>query len=220
MDKNTNKEHEIRFYIPGNHLKNWQKKLSQLANHGRFYELTIMYDSPNPQHTFYSPRIDGRLRLRIGTPTTKTQSKKMGYGFISWKQRIPSLSHKLVRHENEIEFDFDPKQINAVKMILEDVLKCPKISSYERYRTHYSMKNVQVTIDEFPFGLVLEIESKKGNMTNEKELIAAATLFDLSPEQSSRLSCDDMYHALCKKANIQPQPHILFNDRNMPQLPL
>jgi len=101
-----NIEREMRFYLSLKELKSWQTSLKQFHFNGRYHEITIMYDNPNLEYTFYSDYIDGRLRLRAGTPTNDKLSN--GYGLVSWKQRIPELKDEIMRHENEIEFNFNP----------------------------------------------------------------------------------------------------------------
>ena len=56
-------------------------------------ELTVMYDNPNPELTFYSKSVDGRLRIRTSEagkkdllPENFTDTE---VSMITWKQRIP-----------------------------------------------------------------------------------------------------------------------------------
>lgn len=210
-----NIEREMRFYLPLEELELWQKNLKQFHHNGRYHEITIMYDNPNPAHTFYSASIDGRLRLRAAVPTDKNLTN--GYGLVSWKQRIPSLKNEIMRHENEVEFNFNPTELLVVQSIFEDVLHCPKISSYERYRSHYESGDIHITLDEFPFGLMLELEIKNNSKNAEKQLTELLLQFNLNVVSASSYSCDDMYRELCLKENKQPKQDILFNDPDMPR---
>ena len=60
-------ETEIRYYF---NEKNYQKLLEQLKSYkdliykGCFYELTIQYDHPLKEMSFYNKNIDGRFRVR------------------------------------------------------------------------------------------------------------------------------------------------------------
>lgn len=213
---NINIEREMRFYFPLKKLKPQQADLQQFHYKGRYHEITIMYDNPNPKYTFYSSLIDGRLRLRAATPTDK--NLKNGYGFVSWKQRIPSLKNEIMRHENEIEFHFNPTELPAIQSILENILHCPKISSYERYRNHYENGDIHITLDEFPFALMLELEINGNSESGEKQLMDTLSLLKLDSASASSYSCDDMYRELCLKENKQPRSDILFNDSDMPHL--
>lgn len=212
---NMNIEREMRFYLPLKELELQQVALKQFHYKGRYHEITIMYDNPNPDYTFYSLSIDGRLRLRAAKQTDKNSTSD-DYGLVSWKQRIPSLKNEIMRHENEIEFNFNPTELHAVQSILEDVLHCPKISSYERYRNHYENGNIHITLDEFPFALMLELEINGNSESAEKQLINILSLLKLDSSSASSYSCDDMYRELCFKENKQPKPDILFNDPDMP----
>ena len=35
------------------------------------------------------------------------------------------------------------------------------VDSYEKYRTIFTNEDVEISIDEYPFGIALEIENKK-----------------------------------------------------------
>lgn len=209
-----NVEREMRFYLPSEELKSQQTILQQFNYGGRFHEITIMYDNPNPNYTFYSPSIDGRLRLRVATPTDNKLS--VGYGLVSWKQRIPELKNETMRSENEVEFNFNPTELSAVQSIFEDVLHSPKISSYERYRNHYEKNGIHITLDEFPFGLMLEFEINSND--GEQKIMEILHQFKLNATNASRYSCDDMYRELCLKEKKQSKSDILFNDHDMPKL--
>lgn len=214
MKKTMSIEREMRFYLPSEELESQQIILQQFNYGGRFHEITVMYDNPNPHYTFYSPSIDGRLRLRAATPTDDILS--IGYGLVSWKQRIPELKNETMRNENEVEFSFNPTELLAVQSIFEDVLHCPKISSYERYRSHYEKNSIHITLDEFPFGLMLEFEINSND--GEQKIIEMLPQFKLNSTNASHYSCDDMYRELCLKEKKWPKSDISFNDPDMPKL--
>ena len=44
------------------------------------------------------------------------------------------------------------------------------IESYERYRTIYFNEEIEISIDEYPFGIALEIENKSNNK-NPKDIV-------------------------------------------------
>lgn len=212
-----NIEREMRFYFPLEELEFWKSVLKKFNHKGRYYEITIMYDNPNPALTFYSASIDGRLRLRMARQTDE-KSKNGNYGLLSWKQRIPSLKDEVIRHENEIEFGFNPEEFSSVQLILEDILHCPKISSYERYRSHYEINDIKVTLDEFPFALMIELEIQGDFNKGEKQIMDLLSQLKLDASLSSAYSCDDMYRELCINANKKASQNILFNDPDMPHL--
>lgn len=96
-------------------------------------------------------------------------------------------------------------------------MQCPLVSSYERRRHYYSTSNFSITLDEFPFGLMLEFEFKKRNISNT-DINDLLESFNLQIEKASFLSCDDMYKNLCLKNNKKNKSDILFSDKNMPHL--
>ncbi len=182
-------------------------------------ETTIMFDNPNPILTFYCKEIDGRLRLRTSIPSepdllldsTLDFTKSM----LTWKQRIPQFANSEIRKEREIEVHFESGESANMLSILTDVLKCPRISSYERYRETLYTENIEIASDRFPYGHVVELELKSGK---ESSLLEVADLLKLSDMPCSRLSCDDFYRLLCKKAGITSKADILFSDKDMPKI--
>lgn len=214
MDDKIKIEKEIRFYFSTKKLAFLESKLKYFNFFGSCHEVTKMYNNPNPMYDFYNPSIDGRLRLRYGV---FFKDKTRGVGLISWKQRILKHRNDLVRKEREVEFSFSMKDIDNVRVIIEEVLKCPFVSSYERRRHYYAANNFSITLDEFPFGLMLEFESKKNKIAN-REINSLLKKFNLKIANASLLSCDDMYKDLCRKNNKRIKPNILFNDKDMPHL--
>lgn len=210
-------EREIRFYFPLGELKSIQTSLKQFNYDGRYHEITIMYDNPNPILSFYSDSIDGRLRLRVAKQTDGGSTEN-DYGLVSWKQRIPALKNEILRHENEIEFSFNTKEMSAVQSILENVLHCPRISSYERYRSYYKDGDINITLDEFPFALMLELEIIGDSEDGEDQIINILSRLKLSSSLASSYSCDDMYWELCIKESKEPKSDILFSNPDMPLL--
>ena len=92
-----------------------------------------------------------------------------------------------------------------------------RVESYERYRTNYVNDNIIISVDEYPFGIALEIEAKTS--TNQESIIDEyIKLLDLNYEDSFRLSWDDKYEELCKEQNITQVNDILFSCTDMPQI--
>lgn len=208
-------EREIRFYFPLGELKSMQASLKQFNYEGRYHEITIMYENPNPAFSFYSDSVDGRLRVRMAKQTDGVSADN-DHGIVSWKQRIPAMKNEIIRHENEIEFSFDPKEMSAVQAIMENVLHCPRISSYERYRSYYKNGDIDITLDEFPFALMLELEIAEDSKDGENQITNILSQLKLSPSLASSYSCDDMYRELCIKERKEPKSDILFSDPDMP----
>ena len=216
-------EKELRYILSDAQYEIFKKNVREhifLFSPGNtLLEMTIMYDNPNPALTFYSKDVDGRLRLRtskvskgdIFDNTTDSVPKSM----LTWKQRIPDYADTDVRVEKEIEVHFDQEESDFMSLILSDVLKCPRISSYERYRETFYTDEVEIASDLFPYGHVVELELKHGV---EENLVELAKMLGLTSMSRSRLSCDDLYKLLCKKAGIQSNQDILFADKAMPKI--
>lgn len=207
---------DVQYEIFKKNVQN-NNKLFILGN--SLLETTIMYDNPNPALTFYNKTVDGRLRLRTAKISNgdifNYNSILEPQSMLTWKQRIPEYAKTDIRIEREIEVHFKQEEADLMALILSDVLKCPRISSYERYRETFYTDYIEIASDLFPYGHVVELELKDGT---EKNLIELAKILELTSMPRSRLSCDDLYKLLCEKAGIQDNTDILFADTTMPQL--
>lgn len=78
-----------------------------LEYEGCYLELTVQYNHPAEENTFYSKDIDVRFRLRssINIKTNEEKSK------IWWKRRLPDNKEKDINIEEEIVVDKYPFRI-------------------------------------------------------------------------------------------------------------
>jgi len=199
-------EYEIRFYYSKNEYDNMFKQLSNIKDlscDGRKYEKTIQYNHPNKEFDFYSKKIDGRFRVRI------SKGESINKCMISWKRRL-GLNDK-INTEEEIELNIEPNEYDNLLFLLNNVLHLKEIESYERYRTTFSNKDVEIALDEYPFGLALEIEAKGSNPN--KIIDKYINLLGLSYDDSYKLSWDDKYAELCKEQGFKIEKHVLFNKK-------
>ena len=91
-----------------------------------------------------------------------------------------------------------------------------EVESYERYRTTFINDEVEIALDEYPFGLALEIEAKASDF--EEEVVSKyVKLLNLDFNDSYRLSWDDKYAELCKEQNKEIYSHVLFG-KDMPEV--
>ncbi len=206
-------EYEVRFYFSKDSLKDLISKLKnikELTMNDRCYEKTIQYDHPCKNNSFYSKEIDGRFRFRI------TKSDKISKCKISWKKRLSDTTKSDINKEEEIEVNVDYNDYNNLISILENILKMKRIESYERYRTTFTNSDVEISIDEYPFGIALEIESKSEK--NNPDIIKYfVDILNLNIKDAYRLSFDDKYSSLCKEQNIKYYKDITF-DKPMPDV--
>lgn len=205
-------EYEVRYYYPRTDLDSLNKKLEsikELIKTKRIYEKTIQYDHPNNNMSFYSKEIDGRFRIRISK--NEDTSKCM----ISWKRRLNTNSD--VNEEEEVELTLKYEEYDNLLFIINNVLKMKQIESYERYRTIYFNNEIEISIDEYPFGIALEIENKSNNK-NPKDIVKKyLTILNLDINNSYKLSWDDKYTSLCKEQNIEIYKDVIF-DKPMPSI--
>lgn len=161
----------------------------------RVHELTVMFDNKQNQ------MLEKDSRLRVRTRTFKDGSS---VAILSFKQ---PLSREGVKQEIEHEVSVD--NVIALKMILKEIGYEP-VSSYERYRTDYSLgkgsQKIQVSIDELPFGKFVEIE---GNNIDQITNLASSLGFD--PSNHIPNSYDGIYDQIERTLGRKSNPHIRFN---------
>ena len=204
-------EYEVRYYYPKNSYEElitiMEKK--NLIKRQKRYEKTIQYNHPMKEYDFYSKALDARFRLRI------TKSEEFNECKISYKRRLgKNLSG--INEEEEREVHIDVKDFEEVIYILEKVLHMKKEESYERYRTVFENDDVEIAIDEYPFGIAVEIESK--SIINPLYVINY-WINELGLDESRRydLSWDDKYQELCIKQNKEIYKFVEFG-KEMPEV--
>ena len=207
-------ETEIRFYYSidsKDDVINYFKKFDELNYKGRFYECTDQYNHPMKEYDFYSKEIDGRFRVR------KTIGDNISKCMITWKRRLKDNVNELIHNEEEIEVSIDPNEYDNLCALLVNVLHLDIVESYERYRSIFSNDDVEIVVDEYPFGLCIEIENKskdKNAIDVIKEWIDKLK-FDIN--NAYRLSWDDKYAELCKEQNKNIENIVRFN-KDMPKV--
>lgn len=207
-------EYEVRFYYP---LEEYEKKLKQLKSidklmfNGRKYEITSQFDHPSKEMSFYSKEIDGRFRIR------KTEDGDNSKCMLSWKRRLNDTTVGTINKEEEVELTIKPDEYNNLIFLVNNVLQMKEIETYERYRTVFSNNEIEIVLDEYPFGLALEIESKGDNSNPELVIDKYMKMLDLNYEDMYRLSWDDKYEELCKTQNIKMYNKVLF-ENEMPKV--
>ena len=207
-------ETEIRYYYSQkskDKIIKYLKKFKELKYQGRFYECTDQYNHPMKKYDFYSKEIDGRFRVR------KTIGDNVSKCMITWKRRLKSNVKQLIHQEEEIELQINPNEYENLCLLLENVLHLTIIESYERYRSIFSNEDIEIVVDEYPFGICIELENK--SKTKEATEVIKTWLdklkFDIN--DAYRLSWDDKYSELCKEQNIKVEKIVRF-DKNMPRI--
>ncbi len=207
-------EYEVRYYYPISKMKEIEEILSkfkELKKSLRTYEKTIQFNHCDERYNFYSKEIDGRFRFRISSNEEETKSK------LSWKRRLKDTTMDDVNKEEEKEVNIEKDEVDNFLYIVSNVMKFPVVESYERYRTTYSNEDIEISIDEYPFGLALEIENKSTDK-DPMEVVADWTKkMNLDINNSYRLSWDDKYKELCNEQGKEVFSEVAF-DKDMPEI--
>lgn len=207
-------EYEVRFYYPSSEVNNLLDKLSELKElekKPRTYEKTIQYNHSDPRYDFYSKEIDGRFRLRLSKNIEESKCK------LSWKRRLPNTTENLVNKEEEKEVRISYEDVDNFIFIIENVMHFKVVDSYEKYRTIFTNEDVEISIDEYPFGIALEIENKSSTKNPEEVVMNYASKLKLNIKDSYRLSWDDKYVELCKEQNKEIYNEVTI-DKDMPSI--
>ena len=207
-------ETEIRFYYSEDSkddILNYLKNFNELEYKGRFYECTDQYNHPMKQYDFYNIEIDGRFRVRktIGDTTSKSM--------ITWKRRLKDNVKEIIHKEEEIEIEINPDDYNNLCLLLNNVLHLNIVESYERYRSIFRNEDIEVVVDEYPFGLCIEIESKSKKKNAEEVIKKWVDKLKFNINDAYRLSWDDKYAELCNEQNKRIEKIVRF-DKDMPKV--
>ncbi len=205
-------EYEIRYYKPLEEIKVVIEKLNEIKELNkslRTYEKTTQYNHCDKRFNFYSKEIDGRFRIRVSKNENTSKCK------ISWKRRLNKLNNN-INAEEEKEININIEEYDNLIFLIENAMKFDLIESYERYRTTYSNKDIEIAVDEYPFGIALEIESKT-EINPEKNIEYWLNVLNLKKEESYNLSWDDKYKELCDEQNITCYKDVTF-DKKMPEI--
>lgn len=207
-------EYEVRFYYPSSEVNNLLDKLSELKElekKPRTYEKTVQYNHSDSKYDFYSKEIDGRFRLRLSKNIEESKCK------LSWKRRLPNTTENLVNKEEEKEVRISYEDVDNFLFIIENVMHFKVVDSYERYRIIFTNEDVEISIDEYPFGIALEIENKSSTKNPEEVVMNYVSKLKLNIKDSYRLSWDDKYVELCKEQNKEIYNEVTF-DKDMPSI--
>ena len=205
-------ETEARFYYSiksKERIINYLKQYKELSYEGRYYECTDQYNHPMKEYDFYSKEIDGRFRVRKTIGENKSKTK------ITWKRRLKDNNKKLIHKEEEVELEIKTEEYDNLCFLLEKVLHLTIAESYERYRSIFSNEDIEIVVDEYPFGLCIEIENKSKIKNGEEVVREWLKKIGFNINEAYRLSWDDKYKELCQEQNKQVEKIVRF-DKDMP----
>lgn len=207
-------EYEVRFYYPSDMYDDLVDKLSNISDLQkgyRTYEKTMQFNHCDARYDFYSKEIDGRFRFRISSNDERNEAK------LSWKKRLPTTTNSLVNKEEEVEVHILYDEVDNFLYLVENVMHFTLVESYERYRTVFINDDIEISVDEYPFGVALEIENKSKNKNPEDVTLYYTNLLGLDINRAYRLSWDDKYEELCKKEGKKIYKNVSF-DKDMPHI--
>ena len=163
------------------------------------------------EYDFYSKTIDGRFRVR------KTIGDNISKCMITWKRRLSANDKELIHKEEEIEISINPEEYDNLCLLLDKVLHLNLVESYERYRTIFSNEDIEIVVDEYPFGLCIELENKSKHKNAEDVIKNWLKKLKFDINDAYRLSWDDKYAELCKEQNKKVENIVRFN-KDMPKV--
>ncbi|MDY5058141.1 MAG: hypothetical protein SPF04_01525 [Bacilli bacterium] len=207
-------ECEVRFYYPSDMYDDLVDKLSNISDlqkSYRTYEKTMQFNHCDARYNFYSKEIDGRFRFRISSNDERNEAK------LSWKRRLPTTTNSLVNKEEEVEVHILYDEVDNFLYLVENVMHFTLVESYERYRTVFINDDIEISVDEYPFGVALEIENKSKDKNPEDVILYYTNLLELDINRAYRLSWDDKYAELCKKEGKKIYKNVSF-DKDMPHI--
>lgn len=196
-------EKEIKFIFP---LKDKQMirelidALSSFVFIGQKFEKTSILDNVSGD----MKARDARLRIREISDTPQGENKMIQF---SYKRRLQA-EHG-IKKEEEIEAEMtadSPKNLFGILREAGYLL----VEGYERYRETYISGRIKLTLDTFPFALILEIEGEDGGIHETCKMLG------LAESDSYPKSCDDVYAELCARKGKAVKSFISFDDSDMP----
>ena len=150
---------------------------------------------------------DARLRLRTKIKDMNSHVKNFEF---TYKKRLDIENG--IKKETELNYNFTSDQPSENLLAIFTLTGLTERDSYERRRKTFTNNDIQLTIDEFPFGYIAELEGDEDKVLEYEKLLYMEGLVQYGK------SCDDVYMELCQKKGVEAKRHILFADMDMPKL--
>ncbi len=197
-------EIEKKYLLKKSDLELFEKKLLELS----LSQISHQYEkNQNFDRNGIFEKEDARLRLRTKITDLNGQTKNFEF---TYKKRL-SIKNG-IKKETEVSYNFDSNQPAENLLSLFKIIGLNERDSYERIRKTFSNDDIKITIDEFPFGYIVEIEGE------ELKVLEYENLLNMNNFIQYGASCDDLYMELCNKKGVKPKNFILFGDLDMPKL--
>ena len=186
------------------------KEIPQIHSNLKTYEYVTHYNHCNKEYDFYDEKVDGIFGLKISRNELSSKSK------LSWSQKIKN-DEGIVTNTLKKEVRFNSEDLDEFMYIIENIMHFKKIESYERYRVIFENNDVEVDVDEYPFGICIKIESKSINEKSEESLKYWTNIIGLDYEKGYKRYWSYKYQELCEEQKISCSNEVVFG-KNMPQI--
>lgn len=157
----------------------------------REHQTNVMFDNTEKLMQI----SNGRVRIQ----TIKNRKKVLTY-----KKPITTKGHINKEIEYEIEFVDTNGQIEKILKAMEFT----PATSYERFRTQWETDGVIITLDEYPFSDLIEIEGPREKIENITKKLG------FNPKKGLLMPCDTLFQEWRKERGLPFKPHMRFNDFN------
>ena len=199
MPKLIHAKREIEIKLRVNDVPAVVRSLGKLgaAAEGRVLERNVLYDTPDS----YFRRTGRLLRLRIETPAASGAVKAgTAAALVTFKAPVPVASHS--RYKEKLESELAITMPGDWEGRLRAIGFKPGFQ-YEKYRSSFRVRGVQVCLDETPIGAFLELEGIPATIDR------VARRLGYRPREYIRGTYWDLYAADCTRRGKSPQ-NLLF----------
>jgi adenylate cyclase, class 2 len=150
-------EIEKKYVIDKKMLVDLTAKLGELG-------AVFSYETFEENYLHRGGLLDGRAAvLRLRKTDTRT--------ILTYKEKVPTEND----FKHQIEFETEVSDVDATESIIEKLgYKLSVI--YEKHRKSWHLGNVEVVLDELPFGYYMEIEGSMEDILSVEKLLGADTL--------------------------------------------
>lgn len=164
-------------------------KIAQ-KSYDREYQSNIMYDNKDG----LMQTTNGRVRLRyLGESGAKV---------LTYKKPLKSMNGAKKEIEYEINFSDKNEQIEKILNAMEFNIT----TSYERYRTEWTLNNTHITLDEYPFANFVEIEGEQKNIEE------VAKILNLDFKETLDKPADTLFQEWRTKKGLPFKEQMRFDD--------
>ena len=200
-------EYDARFYYSKEELDKIIDRLnniSELHSNLRIYEKVIEYDNRNKKY-----HLDNNEHLRIRISHNELINKCK----LSWKKEVTNKSGIKSIEEKKVKINY--VDVDNLVYILDKVMHFKVSMCYERYRIIYENNDIEISVDEYPFGICIKVENKSIDRLPLNVINEWVDRLGLNRKDLENLNALDEYYKLCQEQNIKYYKEITF-DKPMP----